>query len=302
MLPFVMRKSHRLPVHASSPTRRSFGIFSKLKKGFSSELEKNTELQDTMNSFSQEKEKNLENAKKKWKNLSQNSKKSSSEISQRFKNVYDSNVKSSANVASEKLKDVYSETKKVYDGSSDSASEAWKKESKKVYENETVSDLQMRWKEGKDLVSRWKNHYFLNSNDDDDVSKKSKEEWKAAWADLFGVNTNKDIDSTLTFRKMQKNKKEDGNGEEGIKEDETAAKDKNAPTSLVAVKATASAWEKIAAQLRDTPIIQGIMDAAKEAARTKTGQRVGQGAKYAKNRIGDAGEDVSEFWETSQNP
>lgn len=70
----------------------------------------------------------------------------------------------------------------------------------------------------------------------------------------------------------------------------------------MAVKATASAWEKIAAQLRDTPIIQGIMDAAKEAARTKTGQRVGQGAKYAKNRIGDAGEDVREFWETSQNP
>ena len=56
--------------------------------------------------------------------------------------------------------------------------------------------------------------------------------------------------------------------------------------------------EKIAEQLQDTPIIQGILGQAKKAAKSDVGKK----AKEAQNKINDTADEAHEFWETSQNP
>lgn len=85
-------------------------------------------------------------------------------------------------------------------------------------------------------------------------------------------------------------------------EDGEEADEYTGPSALVAVKEDESAWQKISARFRETPIITGIMEAAKKAARTEAGKKVGEKAKLAKDKIGDAREEVLEIWETSQNP
>lgn len=74
------------------------------------------------------------------------------------------------------------------------------------------------------------------------------------------------------------------------------------PSALVSVKEEESAWQKVSARFREAPIITSILDAAKKAARTEAGKKVGEKAKLAKDKIGDAKEEVLEIWETSQNP
>ncbi|KDO32816.1 hypothetical protein SPRG_02509 [Saprolegnia parasitica CBS 223.65] len=85
-------------------------------------------------------------------------------------------------------------------------------------------------------------------------------------------------------------------------DDEEEAAPYTGPTAMVLVKGEQTAWDRIGARLKETPIIQGLLEAARLAAKTKAGQTVGSGAKVAKDKIGDATEDVREYWETSQNP
>lgn len=129
----------------------------------------------------------------------------------------------------------------------------------------------------------------------DDAVPRFKESFREASQELFGSSKNKDIESTLSFRTTDSKTKETP--------DETdKAKEYTGPSALVAVKEQENAWDRIGARLKEAPIIQGILDAARQAADTRAGQKLGQGAKMAKDKIGDATEDAREFWETSQNP
>lgn len=128
------------------------------------------------------------------------------------------------------------------------------------------------------------------------LSAKARDEWKDAAAELFGTKQKGTVDEALASVKTptmtMKQKSEDGE----------EAEEYTGPSALVAVKEDESAWQKISARFRETPIITGIMEAAKKAARTEAGKKVGEKAKLAKDKIGDATEEVLEIWETSQNP
>lgn len=85
-------------------------------------------------------------------------------------------------------------------------------------------------------------------------------------------------------------------------EDPDAVPNESGTTALVFVKAEAGTWEKLTQRLRETPIIQGVLEAAAAAAETDAGQAARKRAKEAKRTIGDKQEEAAEFWETSQNP
>jgi mitochondrial import inner membrane translocase subunit TIM44 len=85
-------------------------------------------------------------------------------------------------------------------------------------------------------------------------------------------------------------------------EDDGGIPNESGTTALVFVAAEAGTWQKLTQRLRETPIIQGILGAAAEAAETETGQKLNQRAKAASKIVGDKQEEASEFWETSQNP
>lgn len=122
------------------------------------------------------------------------------------------------------------------------------------------------------------------------------DEWKEAARELFGSKEKRTVDEALTSVRTPSAKPTaaPADGEEVPEYTGTRA--------LVAVKAEESAWQKVSARFREAPIIQGILDAAKQAARTEAGKKVGAKAKQAKDKIGDAKEEVLELWETSQNP
>ncbi|CAK4639052.1 hypothetical protein LEN26_005674 [Aphanomyces euteiches] len=114
--------------------------------------------------------------------------------------------------------------------------------------------------------------------------------------EVFGMNKKKSIEETLTSSLADKRTKT-----ETPKEDEEAAP-YTGTTAMVVVKGEQTPWERVAARLRETPIIQGLLDAANKAAKTEAGKVLGSTAKKARDKVGDATEDVREYWETSQNP
>jgi archaellum component FlaD/FlaE len=122
------------------------------------------------------------------------------------------------------------------------------------------------------------------------------DEWKEAARELFGSKEKRTVDEALTAVRTPSMKPTTApaEGEEPTEYTGTSA--------LVAVKEEESAWQKVSARFREAPIIQGILDAAKQAARTEAGKKVGAKAKQARDKIGDAKEEVLEIWETSQNP
>ena len=128
------------------------------------------------------------------------------------------------------------------------------------------------------------------------ISSKFKDSLKEASRELLRENK-RDIDSTLSFRTSSQSP-----GSDASNETEASEPSYTGTTALVAVKEKGSVWEKIGARLKEKPIIQGIMDAARQASKTETGKTLGRGAKKAKDKIGDTTEDIREFWETSQNP
>jgi hypothetical protein len=127
------------------------------------------------------------------------------------------------------------------------------------------------------------------------LENESKAKLLETFYEVFGMNKKKSLEETLTSSlagKSTPKAKSDG-------EEEAAY---TGTTAVVLVKGEQTAWERISARLKETPIIQSLLDAARVAAETKAGQAIGTGAKVAKNKIGDATEDVREYWETSQNP
>lgn len=125
---------------------------------------------------------------------------------------------------------------------------------------------------------------------------KWREEWRDAARELFGTKEKRSVDEALSSVKTPTYTKPAASGSDEEMPEYTGS------SALVSVKEDESAWQKVSARFREAPIIQGILDAAKKAARTEAGKTVGEKAKLAKDKIGDAREDVLEFWETSQNP
>lgn len=125
---------------------------------------------------------------------------------------------------------------------------------------------------------------------------KWREEWRDAARELFGTKEKRSVDEALSSVKTPSYSKPAASASDEEAHEYTGS------SALVSVKEDESAWQKVSARFREAPIIQGILDAAKKAARTEAGKKVGEKAKQAKDKIGDAREDVLEFWETSQNP
>ncbi|OQR99043.1 Mitochondrial Protein Translocase (MPT) Family [Achlya hypogyna] len=124
----------------------------------------------------------------------------------------------------------------------------------------------------------------------------TKETLVETFYEVFGMSKKKTVEETLTSSLSEKK----------VAKPVTDEEDESAPytgsTAMVLVKGEQTAWDRIGARLKETPIIQGLLEAARLAAKTQAGQTVGSGAKAAKDKIGDATEDVREYWETSQNP
>lgn len=125
---------------------------------------------------------------------------------------------------------------------------------------------------------------------------KWRDEWKDAARELFGGKEKRSVDEALSSVKTPTYSKPASTESSEDEPEYTGS------SALVAVKEDETAWQRVSARFREAPIIQGILDAAKQAARTEAGKKVGEKAKLAKDKIGDAREDVLEFWETSQNP
>ena len=123
------------------------------------------------------------------------------------------------------------------------------------------------------------------------------DEWKEAAQELFGKKEKQTVDEALASVRTpstQRTKKAENDGEGSPVYTGTSA--------LVAVKESDSAWQRVSARFREAPIIKGILDAAKQAAKTDAGKRVQQTTKRVKDKLNDAQEEVLEVWETSQNP
>ncbi|EQC36780.1 hypothetical protein SDRG_05614 [Saprolegnia diclina VS20] len=125
----------------------------------------------------------------------------------------------------------------------------------------------------------------------------AKETLVETFFEVFGAGKKKSVEETLTSSLSEKKVTKPVTDD-----DEEEAAPYSGPTAMVLVKGEQTAWDRIGARLKETPIIQGLLEAARLAAKTKAGQTVGSGAKVAKDKIGDATEDVREYWETSQNP
>ncbi|CAM9851745.1 unnamed protein product [Ectocarpus sp. 12 AP-2014] len=105
--------------------------------------------------------------------------------------------------------------------------------------------------------------------------------------------------------KKKKKKEKDGKerasveGEEEEEEEEEAEEEeKGGMGSLMIVKTAGEAWERLQERLKESPIIQDLLGASRVVASGS----LGQGAKAAKDTVKDKVEDVQEAWETSQHP
>ncbi|KAI9895353.1 hypothetical protein PsorP6_018579 [Peronosclerospora sorghi] len=124
-----------------------------------------------------------------------------------------------------------------------------------------------------------------------------REEWKEAAQELIGKREKQTVDEALASVRtssMRKPTKMEGDSSESTEYTGTSA--------LVAVKEKENAWQRVSARFREAPIIQGILNAAKQAAKTNAGKMMQQTTKTVKDKISDAQEEVLEVWETSQNP
>ncbi|KAJ0392869.1 hypothetical protein ATCC90586_012181 [Pythium insidiosum] len=194
-----------------------------------------------------------------------------------------------ASAASQKLKDSYNaETEASSEGASNAAKdgEAANKEQKPADEAEL------------DGARSFVKNFFSNINEKKNkmIKPEWKDEWRAAAKELFGSVDVKTVDEALTSVRtptVAKQTPTDGDEEQP---------EYTGTSALVAVKEDETAWQKVSARFREAPIIQGILDAAKRAARTDAGRTVSEKAKQARDKVSDAREDVLEFWETSQNP
>ncbi|RHY06916.1 hypothetical protein DYB37_000758 [Aphanomyces astaci] len=127
-----------------------------------------------------------------------------------------------------------------------------------------------------------------------------QETLKETLYEVFGWNKKKSVEETLTSSLADTRAPKETSSDD---DDEAAATPEyTGTTAMVVVKGEQTAWERVASRLRETPIIQGLLDAANQAAKTEAGKVLGSTAKKARDKVGDATEDVREYWETSQNP
>ncbi|DBA01660.1 TPA: hypothetical protein N0F65_010311, partial [Lagenidium giganteum] len=293
---------HRIGEPAMRPwttQARSMGFFSDIKKQIQNEMENNEELKKSLQELQATKEK-LQSVEKAAKDKMQEMSTMSEEAQKAFRD--------SAASASQKLKDSVEESVKNATAASNAQKEtqenkqpAQNAEAKegedanaKADESEQIPHEPSQLDNARAFASKWFSKISEQKNKV--INPKVKREWQEAARELFGSKEKQSVDDALSSVRtpsVAKPKKS--------VDDEEAA-EYTGPSALVAVKEDVSAWEKIGARFREAPIIQGILDAAKKAARTDAGRKVGEKAKFAKDKIGDAREDVLEFWETSQNP
>jgi import inner membrane translocase subunit TIM44 len=280
--------------------RRKMGFFSNLKKQFDEELEKNEDLKKSFEELNKTKEK-LENvekiAKKKMQEVSsktgeaaKNFQEKASSASQKMKDQYDEAISTAA-----KLKQEEEEKAKKEKLQSDAEANTSGEQNPKSNQPEGEKS-----EDPTQAARTFIGNFFsgLKQKKENLVSPITRDRWRREWGEavkeLFGDNKKRTVDEALSSVKTTKAEPAPKEGEEKQAYD--------GPTALVAVKEDESAWQKISARFRETPIIQGMLDAAKQAARTNAGKKVREGAKMAKDKVSDTREDLLEFWETSQNP
>lgn len=272
---------------------RAMGFFSNMKDQLKAEMDKNEELKKSFEEIEKTKEqlKNVEKAAmEKMKEVSSMTEEAAKTFSEQ------------ATAASQKLKDSYTASRGAEASAAEDATDGDEKNDEKKSE-ESDSDEEKEEKEEekreseeggvaasvKDFFSK------INAQRQTLIKPQWKEEWRSAAKELFGGSEVSSVDEALASVHTPSAKKakssEDGEAAEYA-----------GPSALVAVKEEESAWQKVSARFREAPIIQGILDAAKQAARTDAGKKASETAKMAKNKISDATEDVREIWETSQNP
>jgi len=106
---------------------------------------------------------------------------------------------------------------------------------------------------------------------------------KDAWAELLAGGA-KDVNKNIAAPLVP-------NPETG-----TASKEEYmGTTALMAVDPDQSAWERMQARMRDSPVIDEVLKAAGKISSAT-------GIKKAGQKLGDIREDAAEAWETSQNP
>ncbi|OWZ22428.1 Mitochondrial Protein Translocase [Phytophthora megakarya] len=302
----AMRRARLAAPRTSQMTRvqsqtRAMGFFSDLKNQLKNEMDKNEELKK---SFEE-----LEKTKEQFKNVEKAAKEKMSEMSSMTEDAA-KNFHEQASQASQKIKESYEETAK--------AAAAKKKEEESTDKEATGAAEQAEQSEGKKEEAGEKPEQASESEEGarafvkkffagiiaqkDKLIHPSKfpqlrDEWKDAAQELFGKREKQTVDEALASVRtpsMQKPQKSENDEEEAAEYTGTSA--------LVAVKEEESAWQRVSARFREAPIIQGILDAAKQAAKTEAGQKVQKTTKQVKDKISDAQEEVLEVWETSQNP
>ncbi|ETL26914.1 hypothetical protein F441_20004 [Phytophthora nicotianae CJ01A1] len=292
----------RLPKHVQSQSR-AMGFFSDLKNQLKNEMEKNEELKK---SFEE-----LEKTKEQFKNVEKAAKEKMSEVSSMTEEAAKS-FQEQASQASQKIKESYEETAKAAadakkekedvkpaDSVDASADDDLKNDGAKTEGGEKPEPTDDSLDGARAFVRNFFTSIAAQKNKLIHPSKfpKLRDEWKEAAQELFGKREKQTVDEALASVRtpsVQKPQKSEGEDEEPTEYTGTSA--------LVAVKEEESAWQRVSARFREAPIIQGILDAAKQAAKTEAGKKVQQTTKQVKDKISDAQEEVLEVWETSQNP
>ncbi|KAG1693382.1 hypothetical protein DVH05_023468 [Phytophthora capsici] len=294
----------RVTGHVQSQSR-AMGFFSDLKNQLKNEMDKNEELKK---SFEE-----LEKTKEQFKNVEKAAKEKMSEVSSMTEEAAKS-FQEQATQASQKIKESYEETSKA----ASAVHDAEKKEESDSTE-EKAGDAAEGAEQGEDVKEDGEKAEQKGENTegaqafvksffagiaaqkdrliDPNRFPKLRDEWKEAAQELFGKREKQTVDEALASVRtpsMQKPTKSE--------DDEEGPTEYTGTSALVAVKEEESAWQRVSARFREAPIIQGILDAAKQAAKTEAGKKVQQTTKQVKDKISDAQEEVLEVWETSQNP
>ncbi|CAH0473439.1 unnamed protein product [Peronospora belbahrii] len=277
---------------------RSMGTFSNLKNQIKNEMDKNEELK---NYFEE-----LEKTKEQYKSVEKVAKTKMSEMSSITK-VAAKSFQEQASQASQNIKESYENTTKVSkaakaetkacskhtDTKCDCETEKFKKDGEDSEgTNETIDGAREFVKNFFASIGIQKNR-LVHPN----KLFKLRDEWMEAAQELFGKTEKKTVDEALASVRtpsIEKVKKAEVDDDEHAEYTGTSA--------LVAVKNEESAWQRVSARFREAPIIQGILNAAKQAAKTDAGKKVHQTTKQVKDKLSDAQEEVLEVWETSQNP
>ncbi|KAL4128388.1 hypothetical protein PRIC2_007376 [Phytophthora ramorum] len=290
------RNSQLTRSHVQSQSR-AMGFFSDLKNQLKNEMEKNEELKK---SFEE-----LEKTKEQFKNVEKAAKEKMSEVS----SITEEAAKSFQEQASQKIKESYEETAKAAAAKKEEKEpageevsgvaaegaeqgEAKKDDEKTEQADESTESARSFVKNFFAGIAAQKNKIIHPSN-----FPQLRDEWKEAAQELFGKKEKQTVDEALASVRtpsMQTPKKSEG--------DEKEAAEYTGTSALVAVKEEESAWQRVSARFREAPIIQGILDAAKQAAKTEAGKKVQKTTKQVKDKFSDAQEEVLEVWETSQNP